>query len=596
MFGLKKKEKNKIHHTEPVHRPVSVTDGNSRRIVSEPEVDPDSSNEINLIDVNRKPEATEVKANAMQDEIEDLDAIQDALEDRKAKIDKKGKKGKKLNLKKNKKLKKDKKPDGANDTKEAGNAGSKKKAKVDFTKAKAVITALKEKYLGNITSKDVLAAINPQTPRGVDVLTDYIMRVLIFLFPLYIYENTFFMSITGKDVLFGIVILVMTLWCIIRAIKTDVFKNASGDPGSLAIIGTFVLIIIAFANQVSNLASEMAHSYLYIGCFLIAFASMFIGKCSRYYLQLFTAAISLVLISAYKYIFTANATLLGSENLLSKSTKFVPLLMLACAVTAVLYLTEKKSRFEKLYLVILAAAEVLLFLYGNMVSFVIMFLFFMGLQFINEPTMRFIKKNLILLFLFGFCASNAPLLTYFKTPGLNKSFDLEYSIYIDIIIAVLGLIVTGYWDRLPKDKDENAFLLSKLSGLYRKTLVVIVVVLAIFFVFGSRGAKLSNAFGGKAISGLSTGLWDSISGSSGELWHVMAKYGLLGLALMLILGIIIFRKIAVMWAKGNLDEITKGYLAIAVMFLVQSFFPLCCNIYSCVYGICRSCYCKWRRK
>ena len=50
------------------------------------------------------------------------------------------------------------------------------------------------------------------------------------------------------------------------------------------------------------------------------------------------------------------------------------------------------------------------------------------LQFLRRPTADYMKKNMILLFLYGFAASNAPLLSYFNLPGISKEFDLEYSI------------------------------------------------------------------------------------------------------------------------------------------------------------------------
>ena len=53
--------------------------------------------------------------------------------------------------------------------------------------------------------------INPEPDKGSDYLVDYMIRALLFLFPLYVYESTGVMGISMRDILFGIVILIMFL-------------------------------------------------------------------------------------------------------------------------------------------------------------------------------------------------------------------------------------------------------------------------------------------------------------------------------------------------------------------------------------------------
>ena len=440
------------------------------------------------------------------------------------------------------------------------------------TKVKDFLGKIKARVSDKEFQRKVMSRVNPAPLEGADFLVDYLLRVLIFLFPLYIYENNAAMGISVKDILFGIVVMIMTLWCV----KNLLFqrKSYASHMGKRVLIlyGAFLLIAITFAVQMSKVSSEVPHTYLYLGCFMLPFCVSFVGKSRRYYMELLAASFTLIYISIYRYIFTALPTLIGSENLLSNANKLIPLLLLGGSVTAYLYITEKNDKLQKVYLGITAAGLVILFLYGNMAAFLIQFLFIMCLQFLDKPTVTFMKKNMIMLFLYGFCASNAPLLTYFNAKGINKEFDLEYSIYIDIIIAILGLFVTSYWEKIPNDHGEDATLMTRFSKWYKASIAGVMVLIMIAFVFGSRGGNLSNAIGGKAVSGFASSLWNAVNKSNGELWHVLSVYGVIGIVVMMVLGAIIFSMVIRPWLRGEAEPIDKGFIMITVMFLIQSFF------------------------
>ena len=433
-------------------------------------------------------------------------------------------------------------------------------------------TLLKEKAMDQEFRKEILGKINPEPEKGSGYLVDYMVRVLIFLFPLYIHENTVVLGLSMKDILFGIVILIMTLWCGAMLMFERKLRKTRLDKKFLAIIGAFFLVLICLAVQVKGLSKEVPHTYLYIGLFLLPFCAGFVQPRGKYYLKVMLASYSLVYLSIYRYIFTGSSTILGVEAIIKKSNVFIPAVMLSCAASAFLYITEDDSRKEKAYLTLNGLGLIILFLYGDMTAFMIMLLFIMGLQFLRLPKVRFIKKDLILVFLFAFCASNAPLLTFFKAPGVSKEFDLEYSIYIDIVIAVAGLLITRYWERIPKDHDEEHTLMTRFSWWYKRSILIMLVLLAVTFVFGSRGDRLSKSFGGKALAGFSTGLWDAINSSKGELWHVMVVYGLIGVVVLLVVFMVLLGRLYVNYRDLETTEVEKGYILIALLFIIQGFF------------------------
>ncbi len=438
---------------------------------------------------------------------------------------------------------------------------------------KAYLEKLKEYIIKAKTIiKDIISKLNPAPDENADYLVEYFFRILIFLFPLFIYEHNAVMGVSYKDILFGMFIVFMSMWCGFKLYRNKNINAFFLKKISMLFGGCFVLILMCFGFQLSSISSEVPHTFLYIVGFLLIFCSSFADKASRYILQLLLCSYVLLLISSYKYIFTATSTLIGAEVLLKDTNKLIPMVILGCSVSAFLYITEEKEKLQKIYLIILAAGEVILFLYGNMVAFVLLLFYIMMLQFLRRPTADYMKKNMILLFLYGFAASNAPLLSYFNLPGISKEFDLEYSIYIDIVIAVLGLVVTSYWERIPKDHDEKNTVLVLFSRWYKRSILVVVVILMVCFVFGGRGDKLKNAIGGKALAGLSTALWNSVSKSNGELWHVLEVYGIAGALIMLLIIAVILKKLVDMIRDESTSEMQKAYISISLLFLIESFF------------------------
>ncbi len=434
------------------------------------------------------------------------------------------------------------------------------------------VSEYRKKLFDKGFQKKVLSIVNPEPTKDSDFLIDYITRVLLFLFPLYIYENNAIMGISLRDILFGIVIILMAIWGGFRVIINVKDRPFSFSKKTLLVFGSFFLLIICFVVQSVKLSSELPHTYLYIGCFLIIFCMGFINANSRYYLQLISSAYLLIYISIYKYIFTGTATLIGVEKILGTGYKMIPVLLLSCLVNAYLYITEDNENLQKFYLVLLAAGFVTLFLYGDMAAFMIMLLFVMGMQFLRAPSVDFMKKNMILLFLYAFCASNAPLLTYFNAQGISKEFDLEYSIYIDIIIAVAGLFVTSYWEKLPKDGEDGGAFMETFSKWYKRSILLVLTLIAVAFTFGSKGANLSKGIGGKAISGFTTSLWNAVSKSNGEIWHILTVYGLIGIIVLTVLGGLLLLYSVSTFRKEETSEIEKGYILITLLFIAQGFF------------------------
>lgn len=410
--------------------------------------------------------------------------------------------------------------------------------------------------------------INPEPDKGSDYLVDYLVRVLLFLFPLYVYDSVGVMGISMKDILFGIVVLIMTVRCIRSLLR----KKICLGKKELFILGIFVSVLACFCIQTIALSAEVSHTYFYVGMFLLPFCVGFIERSKKYYMNIFVSSYIIVYLSIFIYIFTAKATFLGFEEYLDESYRLVPSFLLSSAVCAFLYIIEENKKKQILYLVLEAVGLIVLFLYGDTVAFMMLLIFLMCLQFVRRATVNFVKKNLILLFVFAFCASNVPILARFGTIGINRSFNLKYSICIDMFIAIACFFIAGYWDRIPKDHKEDCIVMVKFSAIFKQAVLILIVLLGLCFVFGSKADSLLGGFGGEVLTGFSGALWDSVSSSYGELWHVLEVYGIVGSAVLIIFSVFILNILYKAWKNHETTEEEKGYIMITLLFIVQSLF------------------------
>ena len=162
-----------------------------------------------------------------------------------------------------------------------------KNSTIESVKSKLNIDTIKSKLPTKEKLIEYYKMANPKPIKGVDVLTDYLVRVLILLFPLYIYEYVAVLQLAQKDLLAGIIIVIMSIWCAYKAIIGRYAKKLLLTKTNLAILAAFLLIFLSFLVQLSHVSNETAHTYLFLGCFLIPFCVSFIGKGTRYYLNLF---------------------------------------------------------------------------------------------------------------------------------------------------------------------------------------------------------------------------------------------------------------------------------------------------------------------
>ncbi len=122
-----------------------------------------------------------------------------------------------------------------------------------------------------------------------------------------------------------------------------------------------------------------------------------------------------------------------------------------------------------------------LLLHQSHVSNWIIVLCLLGIISFFRPRATVIKKTGILLFLFLFLWSNMSLLlNYTKWFLVKAGYSLETSVYMELFLALGGLVFFHYWDRLPEGIDLQKISMVKMQHCFRMFFWILTLI---FFMF-----------------------------------------------------------------------------------------------------------------
>lgn len=105
-----------------------------------------------------------------------------------------------------------------------------------------------------------------------------------------------------------------------------------------------------------------------------------------------------------------------------------------------------------------------LFLNKNIVSLWLMVIYFLTVPVVLRPTAALVKRAMRIFFLYGFMLSNMSLLTeYTQIFCKDISYAAELSVYLDLLIAVGGIVFFRYWDRISENVDRERLVLRRMQ-------------------------------------------------------------------------------------------------------------------------------------
>lgn len=177
------------------------------------------------------------------------------------------------------------------------------------------------------------------------------------------------------------------------------------------------------------------------------------------------------------------------EAFLADSAQVSSYFLLVGMIAVYAYCACRDRMRSLFYMMVSAISFFVLFLNQNAISLWLMGIFFLMIPVALRPTAVLVKRSMQLFFIYLFMLSNMSLLTeYTQIIRADISYSLEYSVYLDLLIAAGGAAFFYYWDRIPEGVDLNRLVLKKMQRGYRFTAIMFLVIFAAIVIDGGRTA------------------------------------------------------------------------------------------------------------
>ncbi len=439
------------------------------------------------------------------------------------------------------------------------------------------------------TIKDCFRGKGYQPQDNADPVLNVMISGIILFLPLFLARSKYQNGFSPQDIIF----FIMTLMIALRAImytsnkQDDSYKQESRDRHrciwnvSNVLLVLCFLCVAAFAWQISHASILFYRAVFYVMALWLTMSVRASEVSSGYYLKLFIFPLAILYVFLYIYVFARIEVIPAVGLLINDLSGLAPLLLLGCAVTSILYMSAMDYIWRYVYSALTVAGFCLLFLYADMAAFCILFFFLLFIPVFYPYTYAYLQKELALLFMFAFSASNVGLIPYFGAKGLypNRVFNLEYSIYIDIMIAVFGLAISRYMDRFSDDTAPETKI-PVIPVLFRYARYLSLTALFTIALFGRQISEHYDSGVGAALGDFADALVSSASTGFGEWWYMVSRWGIVGILIPIVLltGFIIYA-----YRAHGKAENEQPWILIGGLFLVQSFFYPIASISAPIY-------------
>lgn len=258
---------------------------------------------------------------------------------------------------------------------------------------------------------------------------------------------------------------------------------------------------------------------------------------------LYSGLIIMAGLSAYFLIEIKDSLLI--EYMASDSARSASYLILISTVGVVQYCFCKDFLRSIFYYSVSFISFFVLFLNGNMVGIFIVGVILFIIPLFTKPTAALIKKNVQMIFTFLFLLSNMPLIiTFLKLTEMKQIVTLEGSIYIDLLIALGGLIFFHYWEKIPKSETSDKinletlehYMMEDIQKVYRNIVIGVGLIAASIVTIGNQWSNLPKSMVIAPFKKLAVAFSAEVSLRSGMFYECLSKQGLIiGIVLIVVM-------------------------------------------------------------
>lgn len=243
-------------------------------------------------------------------------------------------------------------------------------------------------------------------------------------------------------------------------------------------------------------------------------------------------------------------------------------LVLGICVNILAYCTTNSKKQHIFYGIAAFPGVLLLFLEKNMTAILLIEVLFVMLPFVFKPTKAFIRRVMMLFLLYNFLLCNMSLLTgYVSVFKGSVTYDLEVSVYLELVLAVIALGFFELWDKCTKGKEEQDIVLSQMLPFFRVLGAAGAIFIGALFTAATRGSSVVLP---EVMYKLLSLFILSVAGQNGIFHAIGVRYGVIGAVLVMVF----LCKVAVCCISDRGEAPKKQHIlkCIAAIYVVQSIF------------------------
>lgn len=198
-------------------------------------------------------------------------------------------------------------------------------------------------------------------------------------------------------------------------------------------------------------------------------------------------------------------------------------------------LNKEENKFSNLWLAVTGFNMFVLLLKRSHISNWMIVFCLLSVAAFFRPRASLIKKVGILLFLFLFLWSNMSLvLNYTQWFQVDAVYSLETSVYMELCLALGGLLFFHFWDRIPEGTELDKLSMVKMQHYFRMVLGVLAFIFLIFVMGGNVWSSLADDGLKGFVKALALPLHGELTKGSSTIFIWLTKLGVVGVLLLLI--------------------------------------------------------------
>lgn len=282
------------------------------------------------------------------------------------------------------------------------------------------------------------------------------------------------------------------------------------------------------------------------------------------------------------------------EAFLADSAQVSSYFLLVGMIAVYAYCACRDQMRSLFYMMVSAISFFVLFLNQNAISLWLMGIFFLMIPLALRPTAVLVKRSMQLFFIYLFMLSNMSLLTeYTQIIRAEISYSLEYSVYMDLLIAAGGVAFFYYWDRIPEGVDLNRLVLKKMQKGYRFIASMVLIVFAAI-VIDDGWAALSEGMSYDMVRFLAVPLAEAAGHSKSGILQCFQEIGVLPGIFLIVSMVLFMGRLRRNYAPDR--PAVNILILISVVFMIQLLFwnPGIYNIVCYFYLLLTACF--WQKE